>query len=58
MSCEEIPKFSIHIDIYSSKGNKYEFVAENEEPVCPFVNPRKLKSDCGGTVRVAILLLH
>jgi hypothetical protein len=33
MSCEEVPKFSIHIDIYSSKGKRYEFVAENEEPV-------------------------
>jgi hypothetical protein len=33
MSCEEVPKFSIHTEIYSSNGKRYEFVAENEEPV-------------------------
>jgi hypothetical protein len=56
MSCEEIPTFSIQIDMYLSNGKMYEFVAVIGDPVCPLVNPKKLKREYGVTVSVTIIL--
>jgi hypothetical protein len=55
MSWEEIPIFSIQIEMYSSNGKIYEVVAVIVLPDWPLVNPKKLRSELGVTVSVILI---